>query len=178
MFSALLSGLSLPTLSDFSLLCTFASRIWSHRLYFCVNYCILFLIQLSVAFAPELSKKSCGSFLGKILWCIDRKAFPFVPVIIHHHRWSLWWIFMIFPSLFLLLFVPHVLFLYVPVAVLFISTVRWIATAKRIHLVIGISVLNKGGIGGLWDKVQHGQETKQFSEFFSKILIVNIVIVD
>jgi hypothetical protein len=58
--------------------------------------------------------------------------------------------------------------------VFLISPVRWIATAKRIHLVIGISVLKKGGIGGLWDKVRHGQKTKKFSEFFSKILIVNM----
>jgi hypothetical protein len=44
-----------------------------------------------VAFATELQRKIvCESFLGNILWCIDREAFPIVPVIpYHHHRWRL-----------------------------------------------------------------------------------------
>jgi hypothetical protein len=37
----------------------FASRIWSHRVFFCVTYCISFSIQFSVAFATELQRKSC-----------------------------------------------------------------------------------------------------------------------
>ncbi len=54
-------------------------------------YFIFNTIQCGVC--HRVAKKIvCESFLGNILFCIDREAFPIVPVITyhhHHHRWSL-----------------------------------------------------------------------------------------
>jgi hypothetical protein len=70
---------SLLTRAEFCIRVFFiASPIWSHRVYFCVNHCILFSIQFTVAFATELQRKSCESFLGNTGergW--KRGGFPF-----------------------------------------------------------------------------------------------------
>ena len=108
----------------------------------------LCLIQFSVAIATELSNKLVLSFLGNIFWCIDRESFPLrscrhssssleplvtfravscfccrVPVagrpISSPLPCSCCWSALIFP-----------------IAVFVIFPVRWIATAKRIQLVI------------------------------------------
>ena len=71
----------------------FASRIWSHRLYFLCDLFYFIFNTIQYGICHRVAKKIvCESFLGNILWCIDREAFPIVPVITYHHhqhRWSL-----------------------------------------------------------------------------------------
>jgi len=96
-------------------------------------------------------KNVCESFLGNILWCIDREAFPIVPVITYHRSSSSLepGSFSVFPVMFQLLSCP-----YNPICCVRDFPVCWIATAKRIQLVIGVLVFLIPAFG-CWIVVAH-----------------------